>query len=60
MAGNFLTCADVCEVIGRTKPTLWAWVKAGDFPPASRTKSGKFLGWPPSVVRQWVAEHNKG
>ncbi|SUI88331.1 Helix-turn-helix domain [Serratia quinivorans] len=38
MIERYLSTDEVCDIIKRTKPTLWAWIKAGDFPPANRTK----------------------
>ncbi|RYM60198.1 hypothetical protein BSR03_17290 [Serratia proteamaculans] len=59
MIERYLSTDEVCDIIKRTKPTLWAWIKAGDFPPANRTKSGKVIGWPPSVVEKWQAQCKK-
>jgi predicted DNA-binding transcriptional regulator AlpA len=60
---RLLSRAEVLEIIGVTYPTLWWWVKEGDFP-APRTLGFKKgprgrIGWVESEVQSWIMSRPK-
>jgi predicted DNA-binding transcriptional regulator AlpA len=50
---RLLTKAEVLERVGRTFPTIWAWMRAGKFPRA-RDLGGR-PAWVESEVEAWIA-----
>lgn len=53
----FLSLREVAAELNRHPNTIWKWVRAGKFPPAS-TRYGKhngYLSWRRSVVEDWKA-----
>ena len=52
---KILSITAVCELVGRNRRTLWAWVRDGVFPKPIKVH-GKTVGWPESVYQRWLAE----
>jgi excisionase family DNA binding protein len=50
---RLLSRKEVCERIGVSYPTIWAWARSGRFPKARVMNGGK-LGWIESEVEQWI------
>lgn len=50
---RLLSRVEVCELIGRTYPTLWSWMRSGRFPRA-RDANGRPM-WLASEVSNWLA-----
>jgi prophage regulatory protein len=50
---RLLSKAEVLERVGRTFPTIWAWMRAGKFPRA-RDLGGR-PAWLESEVEAWIA-----
>lgn len=45
MAARFIGLKEMCELTGKSHPTLWRMrAKRNKFPKPSKTKSGTFLG----------------
>jgi len=51
---KILSITAVCELVGRNRRTLWAWVRDGVFPQPIKVH-GKTVGWPESVYQNWLA-----
>lgn len=49
----FWVAGDVARYFGRSRATVWRWVKRGFFPPPVRDHDGRFLGWPRSEIVRW-------
>ncbi|WP_232808189.1 helix-turn-helix transcriptional regulator [Serratia plymuthica] len=59
MATRYIGLKEMCQLTGKSHPTLWRmWAKQKDFPAPQRSKSGSFLGWPEAVYEDWV--HRQG
>jgi predicted DNA-binding transcriptional regulator AlpA len=43
----------ICELTGRSFPTIWAWMRAGKFPRA-RVLAGRSSVWLQSEVNEWM------
>lgn len=56
---KILSITAICELVGRNRRTLWAWVRDGVFPEPIKVH-GKTVGWPESVYQKWVAELMEG
>jgi predicted DNA-binding transcriptional regulator AlpA len=50
---RLLSKAEVLAVVGVTYPSLWAWMRAGNFP-RSRIVGGKSM-WLSSEINEWLA-----
>jgi predicted DNA-binding transcriptional regulator AlpA len=44
---------EVCELTGRSFPTIWAWMKRGTFPRA-RVLAGRSSVWLQSEIVAWM------
>ena len=56
MATRYINMKEMCELTGKSKPTLWRmYTKRGEFPKPERTASGIFLGWSEKTYEEWVA-----
>ncbi|WP_437887047.1 helix-turn-helix transcriptional regulator [Phytobacter sp. V91] len=55
MPTRYINMKSMCELTGKSKPTLWRmYAKRGEFPKPERTASGTFLGWTEKVYEDWV------
>ena len=52
----FLLTGELAQYLGRSKSTIWRWVKRGLCPPPVRGPDGEFLGWPRSGIVRWKSE----
>jgi excisionase family DNA binding protein len=50
---RLLSRREVCERVGVSYPTIWAWARTGRFPKARVMNGGK-LGWIESEVESWI------
>ena len=56
---KILSITEVCDLVGRNRRTLWAWVRDGVFPEPIKVH-GKTVGWPESVYQNWLAAQMAG
>lgn len=55
MISRYIGTDEMCQLLGKSKSTLWRmWKKNGDLPAPKRTPGGSFLGWPEHVYNDWV------
>ncbi len=52
---RMLRNAEVCQVVGTSRSTLWRWVTEGEFPKARQMGKGS-VGWLSSEVEQWILD----
>ena len=48
---------DVCEIIQRSKQTLWRWWSKEGIFPKPIVINGRCVGWPQSVIVKWLEEN---
>jgi len=54
MATRYIGLKEMCQLTGKSHPTLWRlWAKKKEFPAPERTMSGSFLGWSETVYEEW-------
>jgi predicted DNA-binding transcriptional regulator AlpA len=59
MATRYIGLKEMCQLTGKSHPTLWRmWAKKKEFPAPQKSLSGTFLGWPETVYEDWVREQN--
>ncbi len=59
MATRYIGLREMCQLTGKSHPTLWRmWAKKKEFPAPQKSLSGIFLGWPETVYEKWVNEQN--
>jgi predicted DNA-binding transcriptional regulator AlpA len=51
---RLLSKSEVCDRVGRTYPTIWAWMRAGKFPRA-RDLRGR-PAWIAAKIEAWIAQ----
>ncbi|HCT8187668.1 TPA: AlpA family phage regulatory protein [Morganella morganii] len=60
MTTRFIGLKEMCELTGKSHPTLWRmWAKRNEFPKPSKTKSGTFLGWAEAEYEKWVESQKR-
>jgi predicted DNA-binding transcriptional regulator AlpA len=52
---GFIRVFEAAAVIGVTRQTLWAWVRAGKLPVPKRI-FGNVVGWPAALVRGLISD----
>jgi predicted DNA-binding transcriptional regulator AlpA len=52
---RLLTKEQVCALTGRSFPTVWAWMKRGEFPRA-RVLAGRSSVWLQSEIVEWMRQ----
>lgn len=45
----------VCALVGVSYPTIWAWTRAGKFPPARVIGGGNRVRWRSDEINAWLA-----
>ena len=50
---KFISKAAVCEMVGKSYPTIWRWMQDSGFPRARNT--GGSMSWIESDVQDWMA-----
>ncbi|PIJ50644.1 AlpA family phage regulatory protein [Erwinia sp. OLTSP20] len=59
MATRYIGLKEMCELTGKSHPTLWRmWAKKKEFPAPQKSLSGSFLGWPENIYEEWVKSQN--
>lgn len=57
MATRYIGLKEMCQLTGKSHPTLWRmWAKKKDFPVPHKSLGGTFLGWPEAVYEEWVKQ----
>lgn len=57
MATRYIGLKEMCQLTGKSHPTLWRmWAKKKDFPAPHKSLGGTFLGWPEAVYEEWVKQ----
>ena len=53
MQSKILRRAEVLEIVGVSNPTLWRWIRDGNFPSQIIMSPGR-VGWIASEVQAWI------
>ncbi|EQC01048.1 AlpA family phage regulatory protein [Photorhabdus temperata] len=57
MAARYIGLKEMCQLTGKSHPTLWKMcAKRKEFPEPEKTLGGIFLGWPENAYEKWVRE----
>ena len=60
MATKYIGLKKMCELTGKSHPTLWRmYAKFKTFPAPHKSASGSFLGWPEPIYEAWVQQLSK-
>ena len=52
---RYLSDNEICQTLGKSRPTLWRWRRLGTFPPAHRLGVNS-NGTPLSIFKKWQEE----
>ena len=50
---KYLSVGDICELVGKSRTTIWRWVKSGHFP-AKRQLGPNSVGFLASEIESWL------
>nr|WP_223193319.1 AlpA family phage regulatory protein [Pectobacterium carotovorum] len=60
MATRYIGRKEMCQLTGKSYPTLWRmYAKNKEFPAPQKSASGRFLGWPEHVYEAWVQQQSR-